>query len=260
MALIKCRECGNEVSTTASNCPKCGAKVKKPTSLVTKLVLGLIGLGVLSSIISGMSRNPPPGPSSIATGASPAVKATVTAPVVPPAPPMSAASTVAAGDALLKRWREREAWAKAQLAGKTLPEPAGAMVRKDEWSGMRTQLSAIAPSAPEYKRAQAVLKGMDEEDKKAAAFAAAELEKAKVTARKDYAKALEQSLIDKRMNVDVTASGPNNTTLTIKYVLANKVIVNDMQKSGIVEQAFEKGFKQVRLTDGYDSSWTWKND
>ncbi|RYZ83008.1 MAG: zinc ribbon domain-containing protein [Proteobacteria bacterium] len=27
MALIKCAECGNEVSTTAKACPKCGAKV-----------------------------------------------------------------------------------------------------------------------------------------------------------------------------------------------------------------------------------------
>ncbi len=27
MALIKCQECGNEVSTTAKTCPKCGAKV-----------------------------------------------------------------------------------------------------------------------------------------------------------------------------------------------------------------------------------------
>ena len=30
MALIKCRECGKEVSTSAQNCPNCGAPVKKP--------------------------------------------------------------------------------------------------------------------------------------------------------------------------------------------------------------------------------------
>ena len=29
MAMIKCSECGNEVSTTADSCPHCGAKVKK---------------------------------------------------------------------------------------------------------------------------------------------------------------------------------------------------------------------------------------
>ncbi len=31
MALIKCVECGNEVSTTAKTCPKCGAKVTVPS-------------------------------------------------------------------------------------------------------------------------------------------------------------------------------------------------------------------------------------
>lgn len=29
MALIKCRECGNEVSNKAKNCPQCGAQVKR---------------------------------------------------------------------------------------------------------------------------------------------------------------------------------------------------------------------------------------
>jgi hypothetical protein len=29
MALVACKECGNEVSTTAKACPKCGAKVPR---------------------------------------------------------------------------------------------------------------------------------------------------------------------------------------------------------------------------------------
>jgi len=32
MALIKCKECGNEVSTTAKACPKCGALQSAGTS------------------------------------------------------------------------------------------------------------------------------------------------------------------------------------------------------------------------------------
>lgn len=51
MALTKCSECGHEISKTASACPSCGAKVKR-TSFVTKLVLGLIVLGVIGSILS----------------------------------------------------------------------------------------------------------------------------------------------------------------------------------------------------------------
>ncbi|MES2661810.1 MAG: zinc ribbon domain-containing protein [Pseudomonadota bacterium] len=42
MALVKCKECSEEVSTSAKACPKCGAKVPKKTSLFTWLVVLLI--------------------------------------------------------------------------------------------------------------------------------------------------------------------------------------------------------------------------
>jgi zinc-ribbon domain len=35
MALVKCKECGEQVSTGAKSCPKCGAKPPKKTSIVT---------------------------------------------------------------------------------------------------------------------------------------------------------------------------------------------------------------------------------
>lgn len=42
MALVKCKECGAEVSTKASHCPKCGAKAPKKTSPAAWVVLVLI--------------------------------------------------------------------------------------------------------------------------------------------------------------------------------------------------------------------------
>jgi len=39
MTIVKCHECGNDVSTEAKTCPSCGVKVKKPTSRTT-IVLG----------------------------------------------------------------------------------------------------------------------------------------------------------------------------------------------------------------------------
>lgn len=39
MALVKCKECGEKVSTKAKACPNCGAKAPKKTSLFTWLVL-----------------------------------------------------------------------------------------------------------------------------------------------------------------------------------------------------------------------------
>jgi hypothetical protein len=51
MALIKCSECGKEVSNKADACPNCGAKVKK-ASLITKIDGGFILLVVLGIVFS----------------------------------------------------------------------------------------------------------------------------------------------------------------------------------------------------------------
>lgn len=52
MSLIKCHECGNEISTDAKNCPKCGAKVKRPMGRTTKLLFGFLGISIVAGIIS----------------------------------------------------------------------------------------------------------------------------------------------------------------------------------------------------------------
>jgi hypothetical protein len=49
MALVKCKECGEEVSTKAKACTKCGAKAPKKTSLFTWLVLIIIIFVVYTS-------------------------------------------------------------------------------------------------------------------------------------------------------------------------------------------------------------------
>ncbi|WP_407028785.1 zinc ribbon domain-containing protein [Serratia marcescens] len=50
MALVKCKECKHEVSSSAQTCPHCGAK----TSLIIKFaetVLGVIGLAIIIPIL-----------------------------------------------------------------------------------------------------------------------------------------------------------------------------------------------------------------
>lgn len=49
MALVKCKECGEEISSKAKVCPKCGAKVAKKTSLFTWLVLVIIVFVIYSA-------------------------------------------------------------------------------------------------------------------------------------------------------------------------------------------------------------------
>ena len=46
MALVKCKECGKEMSDAAAACPNCGAKPPKKTSLLTWILGGIVLVGV----------------------------------------------------------------------------------------------------------------------------------------------------------------------------------------------------------------------
>jgi len=55
MALMKCKECGNEISTKATSCPKCGAAIKKKTgclAYVGAAFLIIIVLGAIGSLLN----------------------------------------------------------------------------------------------------------------------------------------------------------------------------------------------------------------
>lgn len=66
MALAKCKECGNEVSTKAKACPKCGAPAPAPENKALPgwfsiLILGAVGIWIYSMIPgsgSSTSRQP----------------------------------------------------------------------------------------------------------------------------------------------------------------------------------------------------------
>jgi len=59
MAMKKCKECGNQVSTKAKSCPNCGAKVKK-TSIIMKIFLFFIVFTFLMPFIASLSDNETP--------------------------------------------------------------------------------------------------------------------------------------------------------------------------------------------------------
>lgn len=67
MAMIKCKECGGEVSSKADACPKCGVRLKgKPSGCIVgffKLIGGIVGaiIGLMvatSFLSSGDKRDP----------------------------------------------------------------------------------------------------------------------------------------------------------------------------------------------------------
>lgn len=51
MAIVKCKECGAEVSDQAKACPKCGAPPPKETSRLSIALAGIVGITVLSCIV-----------------------------------------------------------------------------------------------------------------------------------------------------------------------------------------------------------------
>jgi hypothetical protein len=53
MSLARCKDCGNEVSTDAKACPRCGSRMPKKTGFLTQLIAVLIALGVLGAIFGG---------------------------------------------------------------------------------------------------------------------------------------------------------------------------------------------------------------
>ncbi len=72
MALIKCHECGNDVSTEAASCPKCGAKVRvvsspiQPKNLTPwQIIFGLFfGVAVIWWLASGNDKTETKAPDS----------------------------------------------------------------------------------------------------------------------------------------------------------------------------------------------------
>lgn len=75
MALIKCRECGNEISDQAAACPSCGAKQKKKMGFFKKALIGVAGVFVVLAVIGSLADKPPATPGSAQSAAAPAAAA-----------------------------------------------------------------------------------------------------------------------------------------------------------------------------------------
>ncbi len=86
--MIKCKECGTEISNKADACPKCGAKQVR-TSGCAKVVLAVLGFFVFVTIVGTCSRDNSTSTSSPSdTSASATTAPAATAPAAPPPAPV----------------------------------------------------------------------------------------------------------------------------------------------------------------------------
>ena len=76
--------------------------------------------------------------------------------------------------------------------------------------------------------------------------------------RRQFAKEYESHLLDNNMNADVTVGGADATTLTVKWALVSKVLAHKLsQDPALFEKLRGMGFKKFVITDGYDDTWYW---
>lgn len=60
MALLNCKECDNQVSTKAKNCPKCGAKApKEPPTLLQEILSLIVIIAIVAAVIHGCNASTP---------------------------------------------------------------------------------------------------------------------------------------------------------------------------------------------------------
>ncbi len=89
--LLQCKDCGSAVSKSAVSCPQCGAIPKRKSSclgLLVASILILFMIGVLGSIIGGMSSRLPRTLSATTLRPKPLpTSSTLSSPVLSPAPP-----------------------------------------------------------------------------------------------------------------------------------------------------------------------------
>lgn len=57
MAIVKCKECGGDVSTEAKTCPHCGAPVEAEEGIGKRILIGIVAIVVISIIGSRCSTN-----------------------------------------------------------------------------------------------------------------------------------------------------------------------------------------------------------
>ncbi len=129
-------------------------------------------------------------------------------------------------------------------------------------------LRAVPPTAPEHAQAVQILS--DYEMHHAAWRAAHDAAAAKVQAARQealhaaqeieriaYRGKLEDVMLSKGINVDITLAGKQHDRLTIKYALASKVTAYQFSHSEFPQQWSAMGFRKVTLTDGYDEAYEW---
>jgi len=138
--------------------------------------------------------------------------------------------------------------AKKYLADKSNNWPYGRL------SLAKKHLDAIQKENDEYKEAQILLKETAKRRKIDMEFAKKLNVKLEIDNRKNYAKQLELNYLEAGMDIEVSVSGKNQTTITLKNILLSRPVIYKLNKDGELLSKFKSlGFNKAIFSDGYNS-------
>jgi hypothetical protein len=144
---------------------------------------------------------------------------------------------------------ENLAEAKKALADNYQPSKDPMQTRWGRVADARSYLSAIPADAKEYREAQKLLEEVKRREKVIE-------QNSQRIARTVVVDQMEKKMLSEAMDMTFTASGPDNTNLTIKYALMSRPLVYKLtNETDFLENMRKAGFKTVIFTDGYYESW-----
>lgn len=226
----KCKYCAMMIPREASICPHC--RKRQGLSLSSKIFVGLMVV-ILIAIISNALNSP--------------------------SPPLKQSVVKEQPGEQFKKMTSVEHLSAAKTALATNYKP-NRDIMKATWgqvSVAKDHLSAIILGSPEYPEAQKLMKEVQRREKEIPKVAVIVAQNIMRKQRKEFADRYERSLLNEGMDVHVSVSGKNDTTLRMKWVLMSRPlvykIINDENNMSNLKRM---GFERIVFTDGYDSTWS----
>jgi hypothetical protein len=144
----------------------------------------------------------------------------------------------------------------AKRAAAKNPENGMPPITNAEARDTKEALWNIPERTPAFRTAQELLALLRRREAEGERAMAAYIAKEATENRKDDAAAIERLLLEHGMDAAVTASGPGTTTLTIRYKLMSRPLVNKvLNDTDFLANRRAEGFRRAIFTDGYERSW-----
>lgn len=122
---------------------------------------------------------------------------------------------------------------------------------------IQKHLRSIAPTLPEHKEVPALLKQTDAHEQRLIKELAAKLRAEGIADRQRYVEKLETEYLNKGYDVHLSATGPQKTIFTFKFVLVSRPLVHQLINSdSFMGSLRSRGFEKAIFTDGYSGGWT----